>query len=221
MSNENRIQTRREFFKTAVNKTLPFMAAITLPAFLHGCDEDPLKMDCDGCSTQCEGSCKESCSGSCDNTCAGNNSNSTTGEENSNSNNYEYVDLGLSVLWATHNLGATTAAEYSPKYRWGKKEDETYDEWSEWINNGAGNICGTERDIVRTMWGGGWRLPTFSEVREVAELCKGTVETRNGVKGMKIKGPNGNTIFLPIFSGTCGRYCCCGGCVRKGMSRIE
>ncbi len=34
-------------------------------------------------------------------------------------NGYEYVDLGLSVLWATHNLGAEKPEDYGDYYAWG------------------------------------------------------------------------------------------------------
>lgn len=34
-------------------------------------------------------------------------------------NGHEYVDLGLSVMWATCNVGATTPTEYGDYYAWG------------------------------------------------------------------------------------------------------
>ncbi|MBO6078483.1 MAG: hypothetical protein J6P66_07020 [Bacteroidaceae bacterium] len=36
--------------------------------------------------------------------------------------NYEYVDLGLSVKWATFNVGATKPEEYGDYYAWGEIE---------------------------------------------------------------------------------------------------
>lgn len=36
--------------------------------------------------------------------------------------NYEYVDLGLSVKWATFNVGATKPEEYGDYYTWGETE---------------------------------------------------------------------------------------------------
>ncbi len=39
-------------------------------------------------------------------------------------NGYEFVDLGLSVNWATFNVGATKPEEYGDYYAWG--ETETY-----------------------------------------------------------------------------------------------
>ena len=36
-----------------------------------------------------------------------------------NENGYEYVDLGLSVKWATCNLGATSPDKIGKFYAWG------------------------------------------------------------------------------------------------------
>ncbi len=46
------------------------------------------------------------------------------------SNRHPYVDLGLSVYWATMNVGAHFDYEYGDSFRWGEirqaKEDEPY-----------------------------------------------------------------------------------------------
>ena len=36
-------------------------------------------------------------------------------------NGHDYVDLGLSVLWATCNVGAEKAEEYGDYYAWGRR----------------------------------------------------------------------------------------------------
>lgn len=84
------------------------------------------------------------------------------------------VDLGLSVKWANCNVGATSPEKYGGYYTWeeGKK-------------------------MVRTKWGGSWRMPTSAEQRELNEKCTWTWTKHNGVAGMKVTGPNGNSIFLP------------------------
>ena len=46
---------------------------------------------------------------------------------------YGYVDLGLSVNWATYNVGATTPEEYGNYYAWGETEPKdkyTFDNYS-------------------------------------------------------------------------------------------
>ena len=47
------------------------------------------------------------------------------------------------------------------------------------------------------MWGGTWRLPSQGEQVELLKLCSWERVTVNGVKGMKVTGVNGNSIFLP------------------------
>ena len=37
-------------------------------------------------------------------------------------NNHEYVDLGLSVKWATCNVGASSPEEYGNYFAWGETE---------------------------------------------------------------------------------------------------
>ena len=39
-------------------------------------------------------------------------------------NGYKYVDLGLSVLWATCNLGASSPEGYGDYYAWGETEEK-------------------------------------------------------------------------------------------------
>ena len=79
----------------------------------------------------------------------------------------EYIDLGLSVKWATCNVGANRAEEYGDYY--------TYDE-------------------AMTL---GLRLPSLDEMRELIDKCDWKWTTMNGVKGCKVTGSNGNSIFLP------------------------
>lgn len=93
-------------------------------------------------------------------------------------NGHEYVDLGLSVKWATCNFGATTPEEYGACMSFSK----------------ALECC--------MYWGGSWRLPTKGELSELANFCGWTQTTKDGVKGYKVTGPNGNSIFVPM-AGSC------------------
>lgn len=165
--------------------------------------------DCsNSCKENCSTSCKESCLGTCKESCSYSSENSSQGNTGS-SDKHTAVDLGLSVLWATNNLGSTNAAEYAPRYNWGRKENEEYNDWKKWLDEGKNNITSTDRDIVQTTWEEGWRLPSYSEARELVDLCKCTAETRNDVRGLKVVGPNGNSIFLSIekgYSATLGLY---------------
>lgn len=114
------------------------------------------------------------------------------GEESSS---YKAIDLGISVQWATFNLGATRPTEQGDLYLWGDVTNSGI--IMEYTGPNIDNICGTEYDIVRSEWGSTWRLPNKTELNELMTLCTWTATTINGITGMKITGPSGNSIFLP------------------------
>ena len=127
-------------------------------------------------------------------------------------NGHEYVDLGLSVKWATCNVGANAPHEYGDYFAWG--ETATKREYTE-------ENCKTIeirkrlfvdktidkrenfKDTARANWGGSWRMPTKAEMEELKNRCTWTWTSQSGVKGYKVTGPNGNSIFLPT-AGYCG-----------------
>lgn len=120
------------------------------------------------------------------------------------------VDLGLSVKWASWNVGASSPEGYGGYYAWGETEEksdydcDTYkyyydtdgDGYKEFANIGS-NISGTQYDVATVKWGNGWRMPTKAELQELCDKCTWTGYTYNGVAGCKVTGPNGNSIFLP------------------------
>lgn len=116
------------------------------------------------------------------------------------------VDLGLSVKWAGWNVGATSPEQYGGYYAWGETEEKSdysqgtykyYDsQTGEYINIGD-NISGTQYDVATVKWGDGWRMPTKEEITELNDECRFEGYTYKGVAGVKVTGPNGNTIFLP------------------------
>lgn len=114
-----------------------------------------------------------------------------------------YVDLGLSVKWASCNLGASTPAGQGGYYAWGetstKKEysKENY-AYSTYTNIGK-EISGTQYDAATVNLGKDWRMPTMEEVRELCEKCTFTYGDVDGVKGYYATGKNGNSIFLPCY----------------------
>ena len=129
----------------------------------------------------------------------------------------EAIDLGLSVKWASWNVGASSPEEYGGYYAWGELEhknnydNDTYQYWDK--DNGeyvfiGNNISGTRYDVARAKWGKGWRMPTMAECYELIEKCKWERSTCNGVNGQKVTGPNGNSIFLPAagFRNGTGAY---------------
>ncbi|MBR5777591.1 MAG: zinc-ribbon domain-containing protein [Bacteroidales bacterium] len=120
---------------------------------------------------------------------------------NNRINGHEYVDLGLSVKWATCNVGATQPHEYGDYYAWG--ETTTKNEYTSRNSKTFGDcdikdISGNRNyDVVTANLGNGWRMPTEEEMKELETKCTWVWETKNGINGYKIIGPNGNSIFLP------------------------
>lgn len=116
------------------------------------------------------------------------------------SNGYDWVDLGLSVKWATCNVGATTPEGYGDYFAWGETSTKTEytEDNSKTCGSSMGDILGNSSyDAARANWGGNWRMPTKTEMQELIDKCKWEWVIVNGVNGYKVTGPNGNKIFLP------------------------
>ena len=126
------------------------------------------------------------------------------------------VDLGLSVKWATCNIGASSPEEYGDYYAWGETETkECYDITTyKWCNgsyntltkyntkSGYGTVDNKyelepEDDVAHVKLGGNWRMPTDAEWTELRAQCTWTWTTQNGVNGRLVTASNGNSIFLP------------------------
>ena len=86
----------------------------------------------------------------------------------------EAVDLGLSVKWASHNLGATNI----------QGKGTTFHQWP-------------ATDVVESQWGKGWRLPTAKEAEELISHCHQAWGSYQGRVGFLLVADNGNAIFLP------------------------
>lgn len=116
------------------------------------------------------------------------------------------VDLGLSVKWASFNIGASKPEEYGALYGWadptGNLTSENPDDYPS--ANPPATICGTNYDIATANWGDTWRMPTQEECAELAANCTWEWTTLNGINGMKVTGMNGNSIFLPAASSRTG-----------------
>ena len=147
------------------------------------------------------------------------------------------VDLGLpsGTLWADRNIGASSPEGYGDYFAWGETHPKSVYNWSSYKycrgtedtitkycdNSSFGTVDNrkvleSSDDAATLNWGKNWRMPTHEEQKELGEKCKWTWTTRNGVKGYKVVGPNGNSIFLPAAgyryesttygTGFCGGY---------------
>ena len=135
-------------------------------------------------------------------------------------NGHEYVDLGLSVKWATCNVGASQPEEYGDYFAWGETQPKDYYDCStyKWCNGSYNNLTkyntkssyGTvdnktvleaADDAARANWGGSWRMPTDAEQDELHTECTWTWTTENGVNGYRVTsnkaGYTDKSIFLP------------------------
>ena len=141
-------------------------------------------------------------------------------DPNPNTGNHEYVDLGLSVKWATCNVGASKPEDYGDYFAWGETTTKSTYDWSTYkycngsyntltkYNNSSsyGSVDNKTTleladDAARANWGGSWRMPTDAELTELREQCTWTWTTQNGVNGYKVtskkSGYTNKSIFLP------------------------
>lgn len=113
-------------------------------------------------------------------------------EKHGMSDGHEWVDLGLSVKWATCNVGAGSPESFGDYF------------------DGAA-------DAAHDEWGGGWRTPTMDEWQELIDNCEMSESIHGGVRGFKFASKtNNNSIFLPcggfmrgqesVAIGMMGRY---------------
>ena len=124
------------------------------------------------------------------------------------------VDLGLSVFWASCNLGASKPTEYGGYYQWAGTTDVSdtgiYLNWdncpyhtgssssSGWTKYNTKSSYGTvdnktvleaKDDVASVALGGKWRMPTDAEWSELmnTDNCSWTWTTIDGVNGYKVQ----------------------------------
>ena len=133
----------------------------------------------------------------------------------------DWVDLGLpsGTLWATMNVGANSPEEYGDLFAWGETTPKDVYDWSTYMwSKGSDHTlikyCTSssygyngfvdqkteldpEDDAAYVNWGTSWCIPTLDQMYELKDECTWTKKTLNGIYGCLVKGPNGNTLFLP------------------------
>ena len=133
------------------------------------------------------------------------------------------VDLGLTVKWASFNVGAASPEGYGNYYAWG--ETQTKSEYTganyKWEKldtsteiykltkyctqasfgydgyTDGKTILDSEDDAAFVNLGGQWRMPLTGEIVELLDKCTWEWTLLNGVNGYKVTGPNGGSLFLP------------------------
>jgi hypothetical protein len=146
------------------------------------------------------------------------------GEESMDISYYgEYVDLGLSVLWATCNLGGRYPSDRGAFYGWGETTPRNVIKIDfkdyKWYSNGKYTkynwssedgpvdykyFLDREDDAASNHLGGDWRMPTEMELEELMRECEWTYTANyqgTGVSGCIVRGKKegytNNHIFLP------------------------
>jgi len=137
----------------------------------------------------------------------------------------EIIDLGLSVNWASFNVGADFPADYGDYYAWGEIEPKKEYSWStyKWCNGSDNTLTkynsssefgavdnkttlDLDDDVAHVKWGDNWRMPTKAEQEELINNCTRTWYSSdntefNGVSGCKItsniEGYTDRFIFIP------------------------
>ena len=108
---------------------------------------------------------------------------------------HDYVDLGLSVMWATCNIGANLPSDYGDYFAWGEAETKSsYTDSNSATYNKSLYIF---LDAATMHWGSVWRMPTKDEIQELIDNCTWTWTTQGGHEGYRVTSKkNGNSIFL-------------------------
>lgn len=120
----------------------------------------------------------------------------------------EAIDLGLpsGTKWASYNIGATKPEEMGSFFAWGESEVKEeygsnytyYDSDTDTYQDLGSNISGTQYDTARKLWGGNWRMPTWSDFKEMSQYCEKEWVTINGMVGAKFTSKiNRKSIFFP------------------------
>ena len=130
-------------------------------------------------------------------------------------NGHEYVDLGLSVKWATCNVGAETPEDYGDYFAWAETQSKSKYDWDSYKYQKTGKYgssfllkyCTSEPndgyqwgyndfsdgksvleradDAAYVNWKGKWRMPTPEEFQELINFCKWEKTIQNRVVGYK------------------------------------
>ena len=115
----------------------------------------------------------------------------------------EYVDMGLSVLWAKCNIGAEEESETGILVGFGDQSfyntSTSNDDYTPW------DVAGTDDDTINGLNIDGSaksksKMPTIEQIEELIAKTTQEQATVDGVEGIRFTAQNGNCIFLPLGS---------------------
>jgi len=136
----------------------------------------------------------------------------------------EFVDLGLGVLWASCNIGASKPSDYGDFFAWAEIEPKEFYSWGDYRYSSFGQQNGMDKytaqgmshqylkadnlerlepmdDIASVLSGGKWHMPTVDDFKELMMNCDYDTVTIQGVEGLrftsKVPGYEGRSIFIP------------------------
>lgn len=140
---------------------------------------------------------------------------------------YEYIDMGLSVKWATFDIGATKVGEYGKFFQWGDTQGYTssevgsgtgkkYFDWSDYkycngsydtltkYNNNSSygtvdnkTVLESSDDAATANMGKGWRMPTEAEYTELINACNQTWDSTNKWRIFTLKTDSTKKVVFP------------------------
>ncbi|MCM1332217.1 MAG: hypothetical protein NC248_06375 [Bacteroides sp.] len=117
------------------------------------------------------------------------------------------IDLGLPVKWAAFNLGADRPDQYGYYYLWGNSTYEHKDYYYNVLQyaepaNEEWKKGDPDYDAAARIWGGGWRMPEYTEMRDFIQYTdivdgKGN-KAANKEETMWISNYTGQEIFKQL-----------------------
>ena len=132
----------------------------------------------------------------------------------------DYVDMGLSVLWATCNLGATVPSASGDGYAWGEITPKPRGDWADYkwclgsketlfkytlsrdfAQADGKRVLEPEDDAATAALGSPWRMPAEADFNELilnSNYVRTTIEGQEGfLITSTVQGYEDKSIFLP------------------------
>lgn len=136
------------------------------------------------------------------------------------------VDLGLpsGTLWAQSNLFASTPTEPGKCFYWGEVEPYEFGQRYKYVSDGYYERGGTAQylkyvteseygdvdnltvledsdDAASFYSGGEWKMPSAADLDELLKYCSIETFDDENLRGARLTGPNGNSMFIPWVGG--------------------